>query len=159
MIPAQSYYQRFQISPTATHEEIRTAYRQLVFKYHPDRHGENSSNTRIIQEINEVYEILSDPYKRGLYDQSLEPEKVRGPEKQADQNKTSKSTKFPYRILLVIFFIVFKFLCNTEPPAYKQGTFSVHFDTNDNRSLFYVDSTIKLVRFRDSFNIIKFNTK
>lgn len=56
--------------------EIKQAYRKLVLQYHPDRNPARNAES-IIKEINEAYEVLSDPQRKLLYDQMLvggEPE-------------------------------------------------------------------------------------
>jgi hypothetical protein len=56
---------------TATEAEIRAAYRELVAKYHPDRHQGNPLEglaAAKLAEINRAYEILSDPERRAEYD-------------------------------------------------------------------------------------------
>lgn len=62
MIP--DYYQILGVSPDATFESIKRAYRQKAMKYHPDRGG---SHAKMI-EINKAYEILEDPALRQQYD-------------------------------------------------------------------------------------------
>lgn len=65
----KDYYKLLEIDKTATQEEIRKAYRKMVKKWHPDRHQENKQVAEEkFKEIQEAYEILSDPEKRKLYD-------------------------------------------------------------------------------------------
>jgi preprotein translocase subunit Sec63 len=61
---------------TATEEEIRAAYRELVARYHPDRHQGNPLEELAaakLAEINRAYEILSDPERRADYDSGRPP--------------------------------------------------------------------------------------
>ena len=51
----------------ATDEEIKRAFRKLAMEYHPDR-NQNPGATEKFKEINEAYEVLSDPQKRSYYD-------------------------------------------------------------------------------------------
>jgi len=62
------YYDRLGVSPTATAEQIRKAYRPLAHKYHPDRNDDPGA-ADMFKGINEAYEVLSDPEKRKIYDQ------------------------------------------------------------------------------------------
>ena len=63
----KDYYQILGISPTATSEEIKQAYRSLSKKWHPD-HNPNQDVTSIMQDINEAYFILKNDSTRASYD-------------------------------------------------------------------------------------------
>ena len=68
MTTKRDYYQILGVSRTATAEEIKTAYRKLAMKYHPDRNQGNKEAEEKFKEIAEAYEVLSDPGKRERYD-------------------------------------------------------------------------------------------
>ena len=157
MISTKNYYQKLHISPTASPEEIKTVYKKLVFKYHPDRNGGNEKNKILIQELNEIYSILSDPDKRSRYDESLilgASDTTRPQQNTTSVNASTRKRRFPYQVLYVLFFILFKFLCNTNIPDYKQGNFSIRYDSNYmNRSPYYLDSIIKSIKPKDSLMI------
>jgi len=61
----RDYYEVLGISRQATNKEIKKAFRRLAFKYRPD--GEDRTDERF-REINEAYQVLSDPSKRAAYD-------------------------------------------------------------------------------------------
>ncbi len=63
----KNYYQVLHVSPQATAAEIKTAYRKLAVKYHPDKNKGNTFTESIFKEINEAYSVLSNPQKRILY--------------------------------------------------------------------------------------------
>lgn len=63
----KKYYVILGIDSTASPEEMRAAYRSLVKLYHPDRNSSPEAAEKI-KEINEAYEVLSDPAKRKIYD-------------------------------------------------------------------------------------------
>ncbi|MCW2278131.1 molecular chaperone DnaJ [Heliophilum fasciatum] len=65
----RDYYEVMGISKNADDNEIKKAYRQLVKKYHPDIHPDKEQAETMLKEINEAYEVLSDPQKRAQYDQ------------------------------------------------------------------------------------------
>lgn len=69
-MPAQfrDYYRVLGVSPNATHEEIRSAFRKLARQYHPDVAKDKKSAEEKFKEINEAYEVLGDPEKRKKYD-------------------------------------------------------------------------------------------
>lgn len=64
----KDYYATLEVSPLASDEEIKKAYRKLVLKYHPDRNQGNTRAVRKMQEINTAFEVLGDPEKRSAYD-------------------------------------------------------------------------------------------
>jgi molecular chaperone DnaJ len=63
----RDYYEILGISRTASEEEIKTAFRSLARKYHPDVNKEPDAEERF-KEINEAYMVLSDTEKRSVYD-------------------------------------------------------------------------------------------
>eukprot|EP00747_Dinoflagellata_sp_TGD_P180783 gnl/TRDRNA2_/TRDRNA2_33837_c0_seq1.p1 gnl/TRDRNA2_/TRDRNA2_33837_c0~~gnl/TRDRNA2_/TRDRNA2_33837_c0_seq1.p1 ORF type:complete len:309 (-),score=43.16 gnl/TRDRNA2_/TRDRNA2_33837_c0_seq1:73-969(-) len=67
---AESYYELLTVSPSASADEIRKAYRTQALKWHPDK--QDSDNRPYAEQrfklISEAYEILSDPQKRETYD-------------------------------------------------------------------------------------------
>ena len=63
----QDYYEVLGIPRNATDEEIKRAFRKLAFKYHPDHNRDDTTGEKF-KEVNEAYEVLSDPDKRAVYD-------------------------------------------------------------------------------------------
>ena len=63
------YYKILGIDKTATPKDIKSAYRKLARKYHPDLNPNNKDANRNFQQINEANEVLSDPEKRKKFDQ------------------------------------------------------------------------------------------
>ena len=62
------YYKILQISRTATTTQIKTAYKKLSRKYHPDI-SEDPNASEMLVKINRAYEVLKDPTTRKIYDQ------------------------------------------------------------------------------------------
>lgn len=69
---AQDYYKILGVDKKASQDEIKSAYRKLARKYHPDLNPNNEEAAAKFKEINEANEILSDPQKRQQYDYELE---------------------------------------------------------------------------------------
>ena len=70
---AKNYYEILGVSKTATADELKSAYRQLAKKYHPDVFANASEQEKKdaeakFRDINHAYEVLSDPQKRAAYD-------------------------------------------------------------------------------------------
>ena len=63
----RDYYDVLGVGRDATEEEIKSAFRQLAFKYHPDHNHERGAEDKF-KELNEAYEVLSDRDKRTTYD-------------------------------------------------------------------------------------------
>lgn len=65
----RDYYEVLGVDRNASQDEIKKAFRKLARKYHPDMNKEDPSAEEKFKEINEAYEVLSDPEKRRRYDQ------------------------------------------------------------------------------------------
>lgn len=68
MSAKRDYYEVLGVSKTASAAEIKSAYRKLALKNHPDRNKEAGAEAKF-KEINEAYQVLSDPKKKQTYDQ------------------------------------------------------------------------------------------
>lgn len=64
----RDYYEVLGLDRGASADEIKRAYRRLARQHHPDVNPNNSEAENLFKEINEAYEVLSDPDKRGMYD-------------------------------------------------------------------------------------------
>ena len=69
MADKRDYYEVLGVAKGATADEIKSAYRKLAMKYHPDRNPDNPEAKEKFTEISEAYEVLSNPEKRQRYDQ------------------------------------------------------------------------------------------
>jgi len=70
MAERQDYYEVLGVNKDATLDEIKKAYRKQALEWHPDRHSEDKEFAeKKFKEINEAYQVLSDPQKRAAYDQ------------------------------------------------------------------------------------------
>src|ERR1044071_4114114 len=66
----KDYYEIMKVDRKATEAEIKRAFRQLANQYHPDKNPSQEAEA-IFKEMNEAYEVLSDPASRLDYDQRL----------------------------------------------------------------------------------------
>ena len=65
----RDYYETLGVSKTASEDEMKSAFRKLACKYHPDVAKDKKEAEEKFKQINEAYEVLSDPEKRRKYDQ------------------------------------------------------------------------------------------
>ena len=69
MADKRDYYEVLGVQKNASADEIKKAYRSLARKYHPDLHPDDKDCAEKFREVNEAYEVLSDPSKKERYDQ------------------------------------------------------------------------------------------
>lgn len=66
-----THYDTLEISPKASPEVVRAAYRSLIQRFHPDRRPDDAAAATRAAAITEAYDVLSDPARRTAYDQCL----------------------------------------------------------------------------------------
>lgn len=66
-----NYYETLKVSPKASKNEIKSAYRRLARKLHPDKNNGSETTARKFAEIAEAYEVLGNPKQRSAYDRKL----------------------------------------------------------------------------------------
>lgn len=71
MVTAKNYYEILGVPKNSSAEDIKKAYRKLAREHHPDmvKESDKASAEKRFKEINEAYQVLSDPQKRNMYDQ------------------------------------------------------------------------------------------
>lgn len=65
----KDYYEVLGLQKGASDDEIKKAFRKLAIQYHPDKNQGNKEAEEKFKEINEAYQVLSDPQKKAQYDQ------------------------------------------------------------------------------------------
>ncbi len=65
----RDYYEILGVQKGATAQELKSAFRKLAMKYHPDRNPDDDESEKKFKEINEAYDVLKDDQKRAAYDQ------------------------------------------------------------------------------------------
>mmetsp|Transcript_49102 Transcript_49102/g.56556 ORF Transcript_49102/g.56556 Transcript_49102/m.56556 type:complete len:215 (+) Transcript_49102:33-677(+) len=71
MISQLNHYEALGVAQTASQSEIRSAYKTLVLKFHPDKNEDKETATVIFNRIQEAYEVLNNQEARNRYDVSL----------------------------------------------------------------------------------------
>ena len=81
----RDYYSVLNVSPDATPEEIKKAYRKLALKLHPDKNPNDAEAAEKFRTLVEAYEVLRDPIKRSIFNRW----RAEGRRASDSQNKTS----------------------------------------------------------------------
>lgn len=63
----KDYYKILEVTPVATPQEIKKSFRRLALKYHPDKNNGDHLSESLFKEVQEAYEVLSDPKQREEY--------------------------------------------------------------------------------------------
>jgi molecular chaperone DnaJ len=63
----KDYYKILEVTPVASQQEIKKSFRRLALQYHPDRNEGNHLAEALFKEVQEAYEVLSDPKQREEY--------------------------------------------------------------------------------------------
>ncbi len=92
----KNYYDILQVNKNASPEVIEKAYKVLAKKYHPDLQAEEQKKQaeEILKEINEAYEVLSDPEKKKNYDASIINDFLKNSRLNPDNNSNDNTTDF-----------------------------------------------------------------
>jgi DnaJ-class molecular chaperone len=88
------YYDRLEVKPTASAEEIKRAFRKRALEVHPDRGGDANK----FKEVNEAYSTLSDPQKRAQYDRYGS-----GWQQQAEENRVENHGRGDVRTVVRVY--------------------------------------------------------
>lgn len=94
----KNYYEILQINKSASLDEIKTAYRRLAKKYHPDLNPGKPYASSKFMELDEAFDTLKDPTLKKRYDRNLSATNFSQKQQQQKQRKTRKSrnTKGPF---------------------------------------------------------------
>src|SRR5579859_6515127 len=77
---AANYYETLGLTKSASADDIKKAYRKLALAWHPDKHaGDKTEAERKFKEINEAYQVLSNPQKKQIYDAGGNPNQQGNP--------------------------------------------------------------------------------
>lgn len=70
-MPDRNLYGVLGVSPSASQEQIRTQYRVLVKKYHPDLHPGDANAARMMEQVNAAYDVVGNTEERRQYDAEI----------------------------------------------------------------------------------------
>ncbi|XP_054901437.1 dnaJ (Hsp40) homolog, subfamily C, member 30b [Poeciliopsis prolifica] len=88
-----AYYDVLKVTPSATQSQIKTAYYQQSFIYHPDKNPSSEEATQRFAEISEAYTVLSNISLRRKYDRGiLSQSDLQNPEKPSSKDASSRAT-------------------------------------------------------------------
>lgn len=92
-------YQTLGVSKDSSSDEIKKAYRNLAFKYHPDRNQGDKNAEELFKKINEAYSVLGDQTKRRQYDEygTTDSSSSKTQYQNAYQNQYSYYSNDPFR--------------------------------------------------------------
>lgn len=89
---SKTHYEVLGVARDAGETEIKTAYRRLVLRHHPDRSKDPNAAT-IFASISQAFEVLSDPMERGRYDMTLEDESRRAAQRAAEEKRQREAER------------------------------------------------------------------
>lgn len=88
----RTHYDNLNVARNADIAVIKAAYKALASKYHPDKNPDNPNAQKIMQIINQAYEVLSDPIKRAEHDRWIaEQEKIHQTQNNQHQNTQNQT--------------------------------------------------------------------
>jgi curved DNA-binding protein CbpA len=102
-MPFKDFYIVLGIRPNSPLNDIKKSYRKLVLKYHPDRNPGNLNTIEKFREIQEAYEILSDPKAKMTYDSKYKEHYEPGATKTSDGKENSAFESFTPEVILRYF--------------------------------------------------------
>lgn len=104
----RNHYLLLGIPPDASQRQIKSVYRTLAKRFHPDRNKGSEAAAELFRQVNDAYRVLSDPKQRAAYDKKLqhqqrEEQKNKSGSPSAHQDPQQKFSKFLGSLLDAIF--------------------------------------------------------
>jgi curved DNA-binding protein CbpA len=84
---ALNYYRLLGVPPDSGQQKIKSAYRSLAKRFHPDRNKGSETAAELFRQVNHAYRVLSDPALRKSYDQKLARQENHPPQPAATRPK------------------------------------------------------------------------
>ncbi len=144
-------YQVLGLSSDATQDEIKQAYRRCVKQWHPDLHPGDDRATQKMKEINEAYEILTDPDKRAAHQQGAKPHPEDSPgRRQYGQGAEDWSGRYHQYGFEDFFGFGFG-----AAHGWNSGRFEVQREPGDNTSVCYAVDAINSGRYQQALQLLR----
>ena len=86
---ALNYYRLLGVPPDTEQRKIKSAYRSLAKRFHPDRNRGSETAAELFRQVNHAYRVLSDPKLRKLYDEKLARTEQRKPQQPVSKHRQS----------------------------------------------------------------------
>ena len=87
------YYSLLGIKRAASPDEVKRAYRRMVFRYHPDRNPGDDAAAGKFKQVLDAYAVLSDGAKRAVYDAVKHPAEAQDEDEQEEQQAEAQESK------------------------------------------------------------------
>ena len=94
-----TYYDILRVSHGAAPEGVRSAYRSLAQRYHPDKLQGSDDAVRVMAALNEAYAVLSDPDRRALYDRAIAGAQARAAARKTTGAPPLREAAWPWWLL------------------------------------------------------------
>ncbi len=85
---ALNYYRLLGVPPDSEQQTIKSAYRSLAKRFHPDRNKGSETAAELFRQVNHAYRVLSDPKRRKLYDEKLAQQEQQQPKRPYTKKRT-----------------------------------------------------------------------
>ena len=142
------YYTTLGVSRTATQEEIKKAYRELAFKYHPDKNPGDTAAEERFKKISEAYTVLGDQEKKSRYDMG-------GYAEQSGRYSSTGTGQNPFQGYTWTYYGPFGGSGNWQRPEYEPYTKRQSFEMLLRNVLILLAGTL-LLRYSFFFGIFGF---
>ena len=87
------YYSILGVKPSASVDDIKRAYRQMVFRFHPDRNPDSPEAADKFTQVRDAYAVLSDALKRRVYDGVKHPAGAEESDEPAEEESSEKKNR------------------------------------------------------------------
>jgi curved DNA-binding protein CbpA len=119
MVMVRNHYLLLGIPPDASQRQIKSVYRNLAKRFHPDRNKGSEAAAELFRQVNDAYRVLSDPKRRTRYDQQLKQQQEKdaaASTSSRDKDPQQKFSRFLGSLLDALFGSTNQPTSSTTPP-------------------------------------------